>query len=94
MLSWINKVAFSHLSLERILERQERRVPLFFFFCLSAAQVNGLFQVSWVVSSICVMLLVVLDTILETMCFARKPAMHECQTVPPGGQQYSTMRVG
>lgn len=43
---------------------------------------------SWVVSSMCVMLLV-LDTVLETMCLARKPATRKSQIVPPGRQQYS-----
>lgn len=54
VLSWINEVVFSRLSLETILERQKMRMPpgfwwgfwfgVFLCVCLSAAQVNGLFQ--------------------------------------------------
>lgn len=40
------------------------------------------------VGSTCVMLLV-LDTVLETMCLARKAATRKSQIVPPGRQQYS-----
>ena len=46
------------------------------------------------VSGMCVILLVVLDTILEMMCLAHKPVMHESQIVRPGRQQYSAMHVG